>query len=84
MYFVMSIFEVTTHAPTVFTSSLLRKKVSSSPCFILLRVSPGGHFASLALSKILVFEKSVCTWKQQLSFWCDFLVLETLDVNVKS
>ena len=49
MYCVMAIYEVTTH--NIFTVSFF---VDSVPffLFILLRISPGGHFAELGLRKI--------------------------------
>ena len=71
--------KVTTLAPQIFTVFF------SGGCpffFHLARVSPGGHFVVWRLKKIEEFERSVCTWKHQLSFLCHFLVLEPLDVNI--
>ena len=43
---------------------------------------PRKHFAALGLKKIEEVEYSVCTWKRRVSFLCDFLVLETFDVDI--
>ena len=44
VYFVMAVHEVTTHTRSIFTVFLFEKGISFF-FFILLRVSPGAHFA---------------------------------------
>ena len=61
----------------LFTSS--RRQISHQVCFSPL----DGPFAAWKLRKIEEFERYVCIWKQQLSFLCDFLVLEPFHVNIE-
>ena len=50
--------------------------------FSPLIVSTRGHFAARALRKIEELQTSVCTWLQQASFLCDFLMFQPFDVYI--
>ena len=81
IHFMMAIFEVTTHAPKIFSVFSWEKGVLFF-IFTLLRVSPGGHFDASRVQKIEAFQRSVCTWKQQCFFLCHLLVLEPFEVDI--
>ena len=81
LYFVMAVNETTNHVPQVLTVIFFENGALFF-FFTLLRVFPRGHFAAWGFRKIEELQTSVCTWKQQASFLCDFLVFQPFDVNI--